>query len=659
VKGEFDALVYLVREQQQQLAALVTPKQPLGNGAAAIIASAMAAGEVEEKVKMGRPPKPIMELSSSAWRARVAKVREAAGNTEESLVEFTVRWAGDHFDQFAAEWTKLHSKVIEQRAVKLTATEPAADAAVAKNLAMKSELGLSDRQYGTEGGGRREGWRRNACCTIRPPSTHTHKGILKRYVPDMVSLERVKSFAKGLTPDVTLTCKRVEEEDRSLTVTSLVDHLRLDLQQCVELRKRSKIRIKIGCDGATDTTDTVASTRSFLTVCYAHLEEEAPVPQPHSNIIAVGGDAAAQITLASVLVSEAQEKAAKVVNESDAALFDRLVPNTGTWTSNQDRCYYDRWPGKRRELLNKHRNKVQKKAEKEQAMAEEAANTVIAHAAAHAKQQDNALAAIRTSSRANSVHHTRVLALFQAKEDWENVKVAWEERLLGELKELMSSGLKVDGKEYGFEVFFVGDYKALRCMSGMAQASARYFCVWCDSQGNERTKENKAGVDACRPRSWQSLLADGARAEKMSAADRTAHLKDTLHGVQRQSLWADLPNMSMDMIVPDILHMLMRMVAKFDDVRDSIMADEQQKWDKKEDKCSWIDWPSKLSQQTNKEGELTKDAVAYNKRQAQHKQRMAGLNVCPKITGLIGRECGIILDCTCPPSYPISAAHPP
>lgn len=137
----------------------------------------------------------------------------------------------------------------------------------------------------------------------------------------------------------------------------------------------------------------------------------------------------------------------------------------------------------------------------------------------------------------------RTVAIINGKEDYITVKTALPS-FFQEVNSLIQRGaIIIDGKEVKLEFFLGGDYKFLLMIMGLNSATANHACLWCNVHKQNRWDTSKAF----------NFYNEEPQMRTLEAINKMRQLTINFGCIN-----APLIHLELDLVVPDELHLLLR-----------------------------------------------------------------------------------------------------
>jgi hypothetical protein len=178
-------------------------------------------------------------------------------------------------------------------------------------------------------------------------------------------------------------------------------------------------------------------------------------------------------------------------------------------------------------------------------------------------------AILQTGESVMSAKGNRTIGVVNGKEDYSTIKEAFTD-IIDELNQLIADGkLNVEGNDINIEFFLGGDYKFILMMLGLKGAISNYACAWCKIHKDERWKMDQHYSYYNEPTLSRSLEEIMAMSKKSTDNFCCQH--------------QPLLNIELDHVVPDELHLLLRVT----DILTENLIQECLDWDKEDelDRC--------------------------------------------------------------------------
>jgi hypothetical protein len=153
---------------------------------------------------------------------------------------------------------------------------------------------------------------------------------------------------------------------------------------------------------------------------------------------------------------------------------------------------------------------------------------------------------------AHQSYATWDLCVLDGDENMDSVAIVMEE-ISKQMNEC--DCLSIGENEYKTEFFFSSDQKFLALVLGKSGANSKYFCNWC-----ECTKENRGMVNQDAPLRTIEHMVHLAEKIPNSKSGAEKWMRGEGKGIVRLP---SLTNVDMNHIVPDVMHLFLRIVEKF------------------------------------------------------------------------------------------------
>ena len=173
-------------------------------------------------------------------------------------------------------------------------------------------------------------------------------------------------------------------------------------------------------------------------------------------------------------------------------------------------------------------------------------------------------AILQTGESVMSAKGNRTIGIVNGKEDYNTIKESFRD-IISEINKLVAAARKVKGKNINIELFLGGDYKFILTMLGLKGATSNYACAWCKLHKDERWKMDQHYTHFNKSQMSRSL-------EEM-------HVMCTKSKENYCCHQPPLSNIDLDHVVPDELHLLLRVT----DILTGNLVLECIDWDKEEE----------------------------------------------------------------------------
>ena len=174
-------------------------------------------------------------------------------------------------------------------------------------------------------------------------------------------------------------------------------------------------------------------------------------------------------------------------------------------------------------------------------------------------------AILQTGESVMSAKGNRTIGIVNGKEDYSTIKESFGD-IISEINKLVAARkVNVEGKNINIEFFLGGDYKFILMMLGLKGATSNYACAWCKLHKDERWKMDQHYTYFNKPQMSRSL-------EEMHAMCTKSKENYCCHQ-------PPLFNIDLDHVVPDELHLLLRVT----DILTGNLVLECIDWDKEEE----------------------------------------------------------------------------
>ncbi len=212
-------------------------------------------------------------------------------------------------------------------------------------------------------------------------------------------------------------------------------------------------------------------------------------------------------------------------------------------------------------------------------------------------------AILQTGESVMSAKGNRTIGVVNGKEDYSPIKEAFTD-IIDELNQLIADGkLNVEGNDINIEFFLGGDYKFILMMLGLKGAISNYACAWCKIHKDERWKMDQHYSYYNEPTLSRSLEEIMAMSKKSTDNFCCQH--------------QPLLNIELDHVVPDELHLLLRVT----DILTENLIQECLDWDKEDelDRCRGAERGIHLKKLINTIGSCGISFDVWEKRDADRK----------------------------------------